>query len=58
MKYKFFRKDFLIDRRCIYLLPTVIIGKDYPMYLQRTLAVQFHWLCFNARLMWEKEGAE
>lgn len=54
MKYRFFRKDFYIDRDYIYIFPTVVINVNNPMYIFKSYAIQFHWLCFNARLMWKK----
>ncbi len=50
--YKFYRKDFFISRNTITLIPTIIININNLMYVEENIDVQFHWLCFNGRLMW------
>lgn len=52
--YKFYRKDFFISRNYIHLLPTIVIQTNNLMWVEENIAIQFHWLCFNGRLMWMK----
>lgn len=39
-----------------YILPTVIIQGDDHLYMDRNFTVEFHFLCFHARLMWVEKG--
>lgn len=52
---KFYRKDFFVDCRTITLIPTIMITFNNLMYIRDNIDVRFHWLCFNARIMWMKE---
>lgn len=56
MRYRFFRKDFFVDSDYIYIFPTVIINVNNPRYNFKNYAIQFHWICFNARVMWKEES--
>ena len=51
---KFYRKDFYIDKQTIFIIPSVVIDIDNMIYAQHNISIQFHWLCFHARLMWMK----
>ena len=56
---KLYRKDVKIYRDWITLIPTVEIHIDDMIYVDRNIAISFHWLVFHARLLWLKErGSE
>jgi hypothetical protein len=55
-KYSLYRKDFYIGKSEICLLPTVIVrGRDW-MYTFENFAIEFHFLCLHARLLWFKDN--
>lgn len=35
-----------------YLLPTIVIDFDDVMFMEKNFSIEFHWICFHARLMW------
>lgn len=49
---KFYRKDFLIDKYYITLLPSIQIRINEMQYARKNISVVFEFLIFHARLMW------
>lgn len=55
-KYSLYRKEFEIYKSVIFLLPTIVVrGRDW-MYTFENFAIEFHFLCFHARLLWLKDN--
>ena len=52
---KIFRKDFLILKNHIYILPSIEIVINDMMYRCKNCAVCFHWIIFHARILYLKE---
>lgn len=51
------RKDFLIDKSYIHLLPSIEIVIHDMIYCVPNVAICFRWLIFNVRLLFlEKRG--
>ena len=47
MKFQFSRyKDW------IYILPTIVLVRNEPMYYAKNFAIQIHWLGFHIRWLW------
>lgn len=55
---KLIRKNFRVYKDYIFLLPTIALDFNDPIYAQISLAIEFRWLVFHARLVWMKGGAE
>lgn len=53
---KLYRKDFQIYKDLIYILPTIILAFNEPIYTQRNFAIEGRWLVFHARLLWMAES--
>lgn len=49
---RLYRHEAVICKNQIYIIPTIILVWDMPMYTKRTFSIEFHWLVFNARLLW------
>ena len=47
------RKDFRIYKKTCYLLPTVIIYVNEPIFMYNNFSIEFHWLIFHGRLLYE-----
>ena len=54
-KMKLFRKDFAIGKDEIHLLPTIRLKWNDMIYTRKNFAICFHFLCFNARLLFMEE---
>ena len=50
MKFERFECNFWRDR--VYILPTIIIDTDNPMYYCKNFAIEFHFLFWNMRWQW------
>lgn len=57
MKYKLYRKDFVVWKHDIYILPTIRVLIDEANYIDETFAIEFHFLVFHGRFLWMKGGA-
>lgn len=55
---KFYRKDFLIFKDWITIIPTVEIHIDNMMYVKHNVAITINWLVFHARFMWMEREDE
>lgn len=55
---KLFRKDFQIWKNEIYLLPTIKVCINNPVYAKRNLSLEVHFLVFNARLLWLEDNVK
>jgi len=52
----FYRAKFNVWANEIFILPTIRIVRNHPIYSLRNLSIEFHWIVFHARVMWmEKE---
>ena len=49
---KIYKHEAVICKNQIYIIPTLILVWDKPMYTKRNFSIEFHWLVFNARLLW------
>lgn len=47
------RKDFCIFKKTVYVLPTIIIHVNEPIYMYNNFSIEFHWLVFHGRLRYE-----
>ena len=51
-KYKLSRKWCEIYKNKIFLLPTIVVnGMDW-LYTTKNFSIEFHFLCFHAKLLW------
>nr|DAE92837.1 MAG TPA: hypothetical protein [Ackermannviridae sp.] len=50
------RLDFNVDKKRFYILPSISILRDNPVYAERNFAIQFDWLAAHARVMFVKAG--
>lgn len=55
-KYALYRKDFEIGNHSIALLPTIVVKGNDWMYTLKNFAIEFHFLCFHARLLWMRDN--
>jgi hypothetical protein len=55
---KLYKKQFNIYKDYIFILPTITLNLNEPYYLDRSFAIEFHWLVFHARLLWLEGGAK
>lgn len=55
MNYYLYKKDFQIYKNDFYILPTAKIFVNNPMYIEKNFAIEFHFLIFHARLLFEKK---
>ena len=55
---KIYRKDFKIFKDYIFLLPTIVLSFNDPIYTVRNFAIEFRWLVFHARLLWLAESED
>lgn len=53
-RYRFYRKDFCIYKDWIIIIPTIVLHFNNPIYTMRTIELQYGWLCFHGRFMWEE----
>lgn len=51
---KLYKKQFKIIKDYISIVPTIVLSNE-PYFLERSFAIEFHWLVFHARLLWLKE---
>ena len=51
-----YRKQFVIWKNSIDILPSLIIRWNEPEYIHKTFSIEFHWLIFHTRLLWLQEG--
>lgn len=55
---RLYRKDFYIFKDFIFILPTIILTFNVPIYIERNFAIEFRWLVFHARIMWMAESED
>lgn len=55
MKYKLYIKNYKIYKDDIYLLPTIRLYLNDPLYTNENFSVEFHFLGFHVRLFFIKE---
>lgn len=48
---RFDKFDYVIDKKDVYILPTIRISKQYEMY-DRNFNIQFHFMMFHCRWRW------
>lgn len=53
---KLYRHEAVICKNQIYIIPTITLIWDMPIYYKRNFSIEFHWLIFNARLLWMEEN--
>lgn len=51
---KLTRKNFCIWKNDIYIIPTFRISTNNQVYTNRNFSIEFHWLVFHARLLFEQ----
>lgn len=51
---KLTRKDFCIYKNDIYIIPTFRLFINNQIYISRNFSIEFHWLVFHARLLFEQ----
>lgn len=49
---KLYKRDFIIDKAVICVLPTIIIRPNDRLYNEKNLSLEFHWLALHTRLLW------
>jgi len=49
------RKDFVIWKNDIYIIPTFRMVINDHIYTNRNFSIEFHWIVFHARLLWVEE---
>ncbi len=52
---KMYRKDFCVWKNEIYIIPTFKMIVNNPIYTNRNISIEFHWLIFHARVLWMEE---
>lgn len=52
MKFDKRRCAFEMWKNVWYALPTIVIRTNQYIYRDVNCSIEFHWLCFHARLMW------
>lgn len=55
---KITRKDFCIWKNDIYIIPTFRIFMNNQIYVSRNFSIEFHWLVFHTRLLFEQAESE
>ena len=55
---KLIRKDFYVWKKDIYIIPTFRIFIDNLMYQNHNFSIEFHWLVFHVRLLFEQVERE
>ena len=55
---KLTRKDFCVFKNDICIIPTFRIFIDNQIYQNHNFSIEFHWLVFHARLLFEQVGSE
>ena len=53
--YSLYSKKFEICKYVIYLIPTIEVTINDYMLALKTFTIEFHFLCFHARLLWVKD---
>lgn len=48
---KLFRKDFVMWKNEIYILPSIEIRINNMEYTEKNCSICFHWMVFHARLL-------
>jgi hypothetical protein len=51
---KLTRKDFSVWNNDIYIIPTFRVFINNRIYVSRNFSIEFHWLVFHARLLFEQ----
>lgn len=51
MKYKLYSKDFLIWKHQIAFIPSLFLVVNAPELMYKNFSITFHFLVFNARLL-------
>ena len=54
---RLYKHEAIIWKNDIYIIPTITLIINTPIYIGRNFSIEFHWLIFNARLLWV-EGEE
>jgi len=49
---RLYRHEAIICKNQIYIIPTITLIINTPLYIKRNFSIEFHWLIFNARLLW------
>lgn len=52
---KLYKKEAKIYKDTIFLIPTIELDFDVPIYMCHNFAIVVHWLVFHARLLWMEE---
>lgn len=47
------RKEFRIYKKMWCILPTVLIFVDDPIWMYNNFSIEFHWMAFHGRLLYE-----
>ena len=55
---KLTRKDFCVWKNDIYIIPTFRIFVNNQIYITRNISIEFHWIVFHARLLFELAESE
>ena len=55
-RMKLYRKNFVIWKNSIDILPSLTIRWNDPEYILKTFSIEFHWIVFHARFLWLKES--
>lgn len=55
---KLIRKYFRVYKDYIFILPTIALDFNDPIYAKINFAIEFRWLIFHARLVWAKGDSE
>lgn len=55
---KLTRKDFCIFKNDICIIPTFRIFINNQIYISRNFSIEFHWLVFHTRLLFEQKESE
>lgn len=52
---KFDRKDFVIDKSNLYILPSINIIFNEAILREKNISIVFNWLMLHARIRWVEE---
>jgi len=55
---KLIRKDFCVLKNDVYIIPTFRTFINNMMYRNHNFSIEFHWLVFHARLLFEQVESE
>lgn len=55
---KLVRKDFGIWKNDIFILPTFRVYINNMLYSYKNFSIEFHWIVFHARLLFEPQESE